>query len=247
MEFACTPIGFDDEGDGLAYAMVEALEPVEGEPVFEVTFHAERRESPDGVVSFGDWEVDGYGSAMIEDLRALCAAGGVGAPCDDLDAGPPDVLGLPAGMLCRDLAAEGYEYADAVSYWNRERQPDRMDIDLDGIPCETVYPDAAAVLEVDPGGKPTFSEGAIVRGEPAQVYVVPVAVCCTGETLYITVSSLEDNASIYVYAPDGSTLVEDQPEASIELTETGDYRIEVGATRGNATYTIEVGIAVPAG
>jgi hypothetical protein len=247
VDFACTPISFSDAADGLAYAMVEAVEPVEGEPVFEVTFHAERLESPDGSVSFGDWEVDGYGSAMIEDLRALCAAGGVGAPCDDLDDGPSDVLSLEAGLLCRDLAAQGYEYDDAVAYWNREGQPGRMDIDLDGIPCETMYPDAAAVLEVDPGGKPTFSEGVIVRGDPAQVYVVSVDVCCTGETLNIKVGALEDNASFYLYAPDGSTLVEDQPEASIELTETGKYRIEVGATRGNATYTIEVGIAVPAG
>ena len=47
---------------------------------------------------------------------------------------------LPAGLLCRDLHAAGYSYAAAVTYWRREGQPDRMDTEKNGIPCETVYP-----------------------------------------------------------------------------------------------------------
>jgi hypothetical protein len=47
--------------------------------------------------------------------------------------------GIPSGLLCRDLAARGLGYADAVSYWNTEGSPARMDADNDGIPCETVY------------------------------------------------------------------------------------------------------------
>ena len=45
----------------------------------------------------------------------------------------------PQGLYCRDLYARGASYADAVAYWFSEGAPDRMDADLNGIPCETVY------------------------------------------------------------------------------------------------------------
>ena len=48
---------------------------------------------------------------------------------------------LDQGLLCRDLAALGYDYADAFAYWMRQGQPQRMDADTNGIPCETVYPE----------------------------------------------------------------------------------------------------------
>jgi len=44
------------------------------------------------------------------------------------------------GLFCRDLFAAGYSYGEAVDYWYSEGQPPRMDDDLNGIPCETVYP-----------------------------------------------------------------------------------------------------------
>jgi hypothetical protein len=47
---------------------------------------------------------------------------------------------LPAGLFCRDLVSMGYDYEAAVAYWEHEGRPDRMDADVDGIPCETVYP-----------------------------------------------------------------------------------------------------------
>jgi len=49
---------------------------------------------------------------------------------------------LDAGLLCRELAAKGYSYPEAVTYWAREGRPDRVDADRNGIPCETVYPAA---------------------------------------------------------------------------------------------------------
>ena len=52
---------------------------------------------------------------------------------------------LDAGLFCRDLQPKGYSYAEAVAYWTREGQPDRMDADLNGIPCETVYESVAVV------------------------------------------------------------------------------------------------------
>jgi len=56
-----------------------------------------------------------------------------------------DVGGLESGLFCRDLAVLGYDYSAAVAYWAREGQPDRMDADRNGIPCETVY-ESALVL-----------------------------------------------------------------------------------------------------
>lgn len=47
---------------------------------------------------------------------------------------------LPAGLLCRDLLSRGLAYEDAVAYWLQQGRPGPMDEDLDGIPCETVYP-----------------------------------------------------------------------------------------------------------
>jgi hypothetical protein len=48
------------------------------------------------------------------------------------------------GMYCKDLVIEEDHppYWSAVLYWLSEGEPDRMDADRDGIPCETVYPEA---------------------------------------------------------------------------------------------------------
>ncbi|MFF0339321.1 excalibur calcium-binding domain-containing protein [Kribbella sp. NPDC004875] len=48
-----------------------------------------------------------------------------------------------AGLYCRDLAARGASYAEAVRYWWYYGMPARMDADKNGIPCETVYSKAA--------------------------------------------------------------------------------------------------------
>jgi hypothetical protein len=61
-------------------------------------------------------------------------------PKSSTERGPGDVRDLPAGLFCRDLDARGYSYSAAVDYWRVHGQPDQMDEDLNGIPCETVYP-----------------------------------------------------------------------------------------------------------
>lgn len=62
-------------------------------------------------------------------------------PSTQLPAGQTlgDVRNQPAGLFCRDLEAKGYSYAAAVDYWYFHGQPDQMDADRNGIPCETVY------------------------------------------------------------------------------------------------------------
>jgi hypothetical protein len=51
-----------------------------------------------------------------------------------------DVRSLPAGLFCRDLKTKGYSYVAAIDYWRLHGQPNQMDADRNGIPCETVYP-----------------------------------------------------------------------------------------------------------
>jgi hypothetical protein len=51
-----------------------------------------------------------------------------------------DVRAQPAGLFCRDLRAKGFSYPAAVDYWRTQGQPERLDADRNGIPCETVYP-----------------------------------------------------------------------------------------------------------
>ena len=58
----------------------------------------------------------------------------------------PPIDKVEAGLFCRDLAALGYGYVEAVAYWIEEGSPDRMDADRNGIPCETIY-SSSEVLE----------------------------------------------------------------------------------------------------
>jgi len=72
--------------------------------------------------------------------------------------------GSPKGLYCRDLMDPDVEtsfssagtagtagYVLALVYWALEGKPDRMDEDLDGVPCETVF-DPEVVGEVLAGG-----------------------------------------------------------------------------------------------
>ena len=71
----------------------------------------------------------------------------------------------PKGLFCRDLRNEDVEaypfrqlstpsgdFFWSLVYWSLEGRPDRMDADLNGIPCETLY-DAAVVAGVLAGGQ----------------------------------------------------------------------------------------------
>jgi hypothetical protein len=49
------------------------------------------------------------------------------------------VTSLPGGLSCKTLKARGYSYGQALQYWELWDEPDNMDADLNGIPCETVY------------------------------------------------------------------------------------------------------------
>jgi len=66
-----------------------------------------------------------------------------------------------------------------------------------------------------------------------------------GQQIIVHITSVENNAVFDIYTPQGGTLAgegEDSTDWSGTLPQDGDYIIEVGPTRGNATYTLEVTI-----
>lgn len=69
-----------------------------------------------------------------------------------------EITVLPAGLFCRDLAARGRTVTNGVDYWHLHGAPPDMDTDLNGIPCETVWPDA--------GDRPAQPPSRIPHGEP---------------------------------------------------------------------------------
>lgn len=60
-----------------------------------------------------------------------------------------------------------------------------------------------------------------------------------GQFMSVTITAGADNASFQIIAPNGKELVPDDTSWREELPASGNYKIIVGAGRGNATYTIK--------
>jgi hypothetical protein len=91
------------------------------------------------------------------------------------------------------------------------------------------------------GRTSTVIKDAVVRGTRDRYLLGARA----GQTLIVHITSVEDNAVFDVYAPGGKRVLagaRDTTDWTGELPRSGDYLIEVGGTRGNATYTLEVTI-----
>lgn len=104
---------------------------------------------------------------------------------------------------------------------------------------------AGIPLRFAPGASGATVEGGIARGETVSYLVGARA----GQTMSVAVVSEEDNAVFTIHLPgsSGKTLPgagEGQDAAAWKgtLPESGTYRIEVGATRGGAGYSLSVGI-----
>jgi hypothetical protein len=91
------------------------------------------------------------------------------------------------------------------------------------------------------GRTTTVIKDAVVRGTRDR-YILGAR---AGQTLIVHLTSLENNAVFDVYAPGGKRVLDGAQETTDwtgELPRSGDYVIEVGGTRGNASYTLEVTI-----
>ncbi len=84
--------------------------------------------------------------------------------------------------------------------------------------------------------------GAVIRGE-SDTYVLGAN---GGQTMSVSISSEEDNAVFQIEGPGGylrgAEPGSDRTSWSGQLPANGKYRVIVGGTRGNATYTITIAI-----
>jgi hypothetical protein len=63
-----------------------------------------------------------------------------------------------------------------------------------------------------------------------------------GQKMTVSITSLENNAVFDIIAPNLKIIKQEGTSWSTKLSATGDYRIVVGGTRGNATYKLRVQI-----
>ncbi len=68
-----------------------------------------------------------------------------------------------------------------------------------------------------------------------------------GQRMSVKITSLENNAAFQIENPRGEYLegageTDDATSVAVLLPDSGDYRIVVGGTRGNATYKLTVSI-----
>jgi hypothetical protein len=85
--------------------------------------------------------------------------------------------------------------------------------------------------------------GGLIRGD-LDTYILGAG---TGQTMRVSITSLEDNAVFQVMDDDGNYLdgageEDDATNWTGKLPWKGDYKIIVGGTRGNASYTLKVSI-----
>jgi hypothetical protein len=88
------------------------------------------------------------------------------------------------------------------------------------------------------GGTSASYSNAVVRGD-RDTYILGAG---GGQTMSVSISSLESNAVFDVIAPGGQTLANETTSWNGQLPSNGKYRIIVGGTRGNATYKINFSI-----
>ena len=81
-------------------------------------------------------------------------------------------------------------------------------------------------------------EDAVVRGT-RDIYLLSAK---AGQTMTVSITSLENNAVFGIVAPNQKLIKQEATSWSTKLSKTGDYRIVVGGTRGNATYKLRVEI-----
>lgn len=92
------------------------------------------------------------------------------------------------------------------------------------------------------GKSSTIVKGSIIRGD-RDVYLIRVR---AGQVLSVSITALEKNAVFSIYEPKtedaipGTEEENDPTEWSGTLSKSGEYRIVVGGTRGNASYQLQV-------
>lgn len=93
-------------------------------------------------------------------------------------------------------------------------------------------------LQFRPGATSATVKNSVVRAE-RDLYQLQAR---GGQEMTLKIQSLENNAVFDVISPSGLILSQETRQTKIYLPESGNYGVIVGGTRGNATYTLSVGI-----
>ncbi len=98
-------------------------------------------------------------------------------------------------------------------------------------------------ISFDAGESSATVSDSVIRGERS-IYVVGAK---SGQTMSVEITSLEDNAVFQIQTPSGKFLADaaDGDDATTwdgTLPASGDYKIIVGGTRGNASFKLTVSI-----
>ena len=88
------------------------------------------------------------------------------------------------------------------------------------------------------GANSATIENAVVRGT-RDTYLLNAR---AGQKMTLSISSVEKNAVFDIIAPNQRAISREATSGSFILPKTGDYRVIVGGTRGNATYKLQVSI-----
>lgn len=89
-----------------------------------------------------------------------------------------------------------------------------------------------------PGKSSALVDDAVVRGTRDTYLLAAKA----RQTMTVSITSLEKNAVFDVVAPNGRIIRQEATSWRGVLPATGDYKIVVGGTRGNASYKMQVAI-----
>ena len=86
-------------------------------------------------------------------------------------------------------------------------------------------------------------KGSVIRGDRDEYFLK----AGKGQLMKVKITSEEDNAVFQIYAPNrralkGADEGDDAMQWNGKLPLSGDYRIIVGGTRGNASYSISIAI-----
>ncbi len=94
------------------------------------------------------------------------------------------------------------------------------------------------VVKFRKGGTSAVYKNSVIRGERNK-YILGAS---AAQVMSVSISSLENNAVFDIQAPNGKLLVSESTSWNGELPVNGKYRILVGGTRGNATYTVRFAV-----
>ncbi|ESA34243.1 hypothetical protein N836_17655 [Leptolyngbya sp. Heron Island J] len=114
--------------------------------------------------------------------------------------------------------------------------------DYSGLEAQDLINSAANLrtrrVEFEPDTNQAVISNSVLRGD-RDVYLLKAN---GGQQMSVSVQSLEDNAVLDVISPSGYILAFSALNETLILPHTGDYRVVIGGTRGNATYELTISI-----